>query len=290
MVTESKTEVSSSETPTSETAAAASKAGQQAEQQPENEGQRAEESPEKGPLDTFWEGLSPESRVEFAKKLKGDEISQNPEYQEHLRREEQRARSNALNKQRDADRLRHEDDAIQQGHQDAEKALDAAVKEGETDKLPGLARKLAEAKARAEYWPSMRDDLFRAPSRTPYAEHMTPEEKEALIERQGDVGAQIDHSFGVFADAVARIVTGQVEERLKGEKAEAEKAATDVEHQRWMALTRGPVPPNLGSEGALAGGMTFEQFDALPLDEQAKVTPSERARIYAEHDRRTART
>ena len=106
----------------------------------------------------------------------------------------------------------------------------------------------------------MRDDLFRAPSSTPYAEHMTPDEKEAFSERQGDVGAQIEHSFKVFGDAVTRIATAVVEERLKGEKVSGEKAAYDLGHSAGVREARGESPANLGGGAVPAASRTDNEI------------------------------
>ena len=203
-------------------------------------------------------------------------------------RSEQRGHQRAMNELE----LRGKDLA---DHDDAKGRRDAAVSALATDDDMDAATRSRHAKALQTTTEEVHDyerkqELFRIISGSPGYDEYGDEDVERLsrvdgkplptwfrehIQTYGDVRDRLGFERGKAAAGQSVKAQEKLEEAMRAtEEAGAER----------------PGAPARTPGGAPGGPMALEQFNALPLDEQAKVTPSERSRMYAESDARRART
>jgi len=245
-----------------------------------------------GSLDEFWQGLSPEARLEFARRLSAEELRAHPTYEEALRRDQQSQRDREMARTRRQRELEAQEQAIKTRQQTAETKLRQALRDGNGDVLP-IAREWAEATAAAEYYPSMRDEILRAVINGSHYEHMTQEERWSLEERQPEWGQQASHVLKVYGEAVARITNETAEKRFEANRKSIEAAAMELGRRQVVRETRGEVPPRSPGGGIPLKGMSFVELQAAygsGVDKDGKPTTpemrSEYLRQKAEREKR----
>ena len=234
---------------------------------------------DKGPVEEFWASLSPEARVEFARKLSEDELRQHPSFEETLKRHEQSERDRVRHEQEEADRRRQEQDTIARRRDDALKVL------GENP-TPEAARSYAEALTVAEYYPAMLDQDDDALPHTALWHDFTPEEQRAILVTARDWGDQRRTRYRALVAAVERVAAEATEKKFQGQRTGLEKAAEQLGYERGVRESRGEVPPRVGGAGMPSTGLTWERFNAMSVEERMKIPADERGRMYQEDLRR----
>jgi len=259
--------------------------GQEPAPQVQEPGQQPQGTEEKGPVDAFWVSLSPEAQVEYAKRLTVEQMRENPAYQEALRRDQQSADDRAAEARREADRRRAEEEAVKRRGTEAERKLKAAIEANDEQAVLAATTELAEVKVLTEYYPSMQADLDRATENAPHFQDIPEEDRRAIFQRQREWGQEVEHRLKAYGEAVHRVAVEATKKNLEGSLKTREKAAFETGKLEAIREARGEVPPRLPGPAGPAG-MTWETFNALPIEEKAKLSDADRRAIYEEHDRR----
>jgi hypothetical protein len=269
----------------SDPAAVTSEGGDTPPQEPVQE---PTESPEKGPVDELWATLSPESRVEVAKRLTPEELAQHPAYEEVLKRETQSLRDKAYQAQREKEDRQTREAAQKRTRQDAETAVRIAIEAGEnTQAVLTRATTLAEQIAAVDIYPDMIRQDDEALEAAPYFDKLSEEQKQAIKEPGREWGQQRRHRYQVLAEAIYQVAAEEANKKLEIEKKRAEKVGFEAGKLQGHREAPGGIPPVVPT-GVPGGGLTWESFNALPIEEKAKLSDAERRQIYKEHDRRLA--
>lgn len=252
--------------------------GQELATQVQEPGQQPQGTEEKGPVDAFWEGLSPEAQVEYAKRLTPEQLRENPVYQETLRRDRQSAEDRAAETRREADRRRAEEETVRRRGTEAERKLKAGIEASDEAAVLAATTELAEVKVLTEYYPSMQADLDRATENAPHFQDFSEEDRREIFRRQREWGQEVEHRMKASMEAAYRLGVEATKKNFEGSIKTREKAAFETGKLEAIREARGEIPPRLG-----AGSST-------PTKAYRDLTDEERAALSSQEiDARTRR-